>query len=131
MRRVASANRSRPSCDRRYSLSLPMRRPSSQPSLARRAAAVRTSRSLSPKGAARAMRLPRARAPPRGMMGSPNRATLSEPRQGAARHDGVAEEGRDERAAAERLLAAKASDEFSGGGGHVIGHFASWWLVGL
>src|SRR5258708_1375594 len=79
MRRVASANRSRPSRDKWYSLSLPARCPSSQPSFARRAVAVRTNRSLSPKGAARAIRLPRATAPPRGMIESPNMVTMSEP----------------------------------------------------
>src|SRR5271170_2772981 len=79
MRFVASAKRSRPSWDNRYSLSFPARRPSSQPSLARRAVAVRTSRSFSPKGAARVIKLPRATAPPRGMMASPKRVTMSEP----------------------------------------------------
>src|ERR1700688_521252 len=79
MRLVASANRSRPSRDKRYSLSLPARCPCSQPSWASRAVAVRTKRSLSPKGAARAMRLPRATAPPRGMIESPKTVTMSEP----------------------------------------------------
>src|ERR1700688_4845501 len=79
MRLVASAKRSRPSFDKWYSLSLPARCPSSHPSLARRAVAVRTNRSLSPKGAARAIRLPRATAPPRGMIESPKMVTMSEP----------------------------------------------------
>src|SRR6266852_4861482 len=79
MRFVASANRSRPSRDKWYSLSLPARCPSSHPSFARRAVAVRTNRSLSPKGAARAIRLPRATAPPRGMIESPKMVTMSEP----------------------------------------------------
>src|SRR5258708_16106986 len=86
MRFVASANRPRPSRDKWYSLGLPARCPSSHPSFARRAVAVRTSRSLSPKGAARAIRLPRATAPPRGMMESPNRVTMREaPRRGRCR----------------------------------------------
>src|ERR1700737_1700078 len=79
MRFVASANRSRPSRDKWYSLSLPARRPSSHPSFARRAVAVRTNRSLSPNGAARAIRLPSATAPPRGMIESPKIVTMSEP----------------------------------------------------
>src|ERR1700730_15392704 len=79
MRLVASANRSRPSRDKRYSLSLPARCPSSHPSFARRAVAVRTNRSLSPKGAANAIRLPKATAPPRGMIESPKMVTMSEP----------------------------------------------------
>src|SRR5580693_2443075 len=79
MRLVASAKRVRPLLDRAYSLSLPARRPSSQPSCARRAVAVRTRRSLRPKGAASSIRLPKAMVPPRGMMESPNNVTMSEP----------------------------------------------------
>ena len=77
--RIAWALRSRPPAERRYSLKLPTRRPSSHPSWARRAVAVRTSRSLRPKGAATRIRLPSAMAPPRGMMESPKMVTRSEP----------------------------------------------------
>ena len=75
---------------------------------------MRTNLSLSPKGAARAIRLPR-------VMASPG-------------HDGIAEQRHDERAAAQRPLAAKARDQFGGGGsgggrgegGGAGGHLPQW-----
>src|ERR1700674_2981339 len=79
MRRVACAKRSAPLRVRRYSLRRPERLAASQPSRASRATAVRTRRSVRPKGAARRIRLPRVTAPPRGAMESPNTVMRSEP----------------------------------------------------
>src|SRR3984893_16492588 len=79
MRRVACAKRSAPLCVRGYSLRRPERLAASQPSRASRATAVRTRRSVRPKGAARRMRLPRVTAAPRGAIESPNTVMRSEP----------------------------------------------------